>query len=178
MKDSFLMFSRSHSFEPRVGTAQLIFGIVYTCIVITALLLALYSYSKGNTEPYMHYFMAAVFAIMAIKSFYLYHKVKTLIKHGVHTVGTLTSCDPVRGITILKAEVDVKDYGIINIETRLAGETVAHEIKRYLSEHHTDKVPVMVVGNAKRPRGMIMIRTKAGRLDPQSIELKDKEGAL
>ena len=57
-------------------------------------------------------------------------------------------------------------------------ETVAHEIKRYLNEHHTDQVPVMVVGNSKRPRGMIMIRTKAGRLDPQSIEIKDKEGAL
>ena len=126
----------------------------------------------------MHYFMAAVFAIMAVKSFYLYKKVKNLMKNGVHTVGTLTSCESVRGITILKAVVDVKDYGPIDIETRLAGETVAHEIKRYLNEHHTDQVPVMVVGNCKRPRGMIMIRTKAGRLDPKSIEIKNKEGAL
>ena len=172
------MFSRSHSFEPRVGTAQFVFGIIYTLIVATALILAAYAYSQGNKEPYMHYFMAAVFAIMAVKSFYLYKKVKNLMKNGVHTVGTLTSCEPVRGITILKAVVDVKDYGPIDIETRLAGETVAHEIKRYLNKHHTDQVPVMVVGNSKRPRGMIMIRTKAGRLDPQSIEIKNKEGAL
>ena len=70
------MFSRSHSFEPRVGTAQFVFGIIYTLIVATALILAAYAYSQGNKEPYMHYFMAAVFAIMAVKSFYLYKKVK------------------------------------------------------------------------------------------------------
>ena len=74
------MFSKSHSFEPRVGTAQFVFGIIYTLIVATALILAAYAYSQGNKEPYMHYFMAAVFAIMAVKSFYLYKKVKNLMK--------------------------------------------------------------------------------------------------
>ena len=172
------MIKSAYSFEPRIGTAQFVFGIVYSLITLTALAMALYEYTQGNTEPYMQYFMALVFAIMAGKSFYIHKRVKNLLKNGQQTVGTLISCEPVRGITILRASVDVKDFGLIEIESRLAGETVAHEIKRYLNDNATDKVPVLVVGDKKHPKGMIMIRTHAGHLDLESIKTKESNKEL
>ena len=76
------MFARSHSFEPRVGKVQKIFGICYLILALTGVALALYAQSMG-AEPYLQYFMTVLFIVMAGKSFYIAHRVSNLIKNGL-----------------------------------------------------------------------------------------------
>lgn len=168
------MLTKDNSFEPRIGTAQLVFGIIYALITALALMFALYMNLNLGQSANMQYFMAFLFFILTIKSFFIWYRVKQLIKTGTLVKAKLISCEPMRGITVLKAEYDVKNYGVIEIMTRLAGEKVSHEIKHYLDDHKTSLVPALIVGTeSKRPRGMIMIRTISGHLDEKTIDISN-----
>lgn len=163
------------SFEPRVATAQTIFGVIYVLITLIALSLAFYARSQG-LDGYLQMFMAGLFAIMAIKSFVIAKRVKSLLANGQYFEGTVDSIDPVRGITTIKGTVDIPDFGLIYIESRLVGETVAHELKRYLTENKQTTLPAIVVGiEAKRPRGLFTVKTMNGHLDEASAKLKSAE---
>lgn len=164
------MFARSHSFEPRVGKVQKIFGICYLILALTGVALALYAQSMGS-EPYLQYFMTVLFIVMAGKSFYIAHRVSNLIKNGVPVTAEITDITPVRGITIIRASIDVKNYGVISIEHRLAGMKVAEELNTYLAENGST-VPALLVGaDTKHPRGMLTLRTVSGHLDRDSVSL-------
>ncbi len=168
------MLTKDNSFEPRIGTAQLVFGIIYALITALAFMFALHLEINLNQSANMQYFMAFLFFILTAKSFFIWYRVKQLIKTGTLVKAKLISCEPMRGITVLKAEYEVKDYGIIEIMTRLAGESVSHEIKRYLNDHKTSLVPALIVGQgSKKPRGMIMIRTISGHLDEKTIDISN-----
>ena len=118
------MFGPNQSFEPRVGTAQLIFGVIYTIITLIALCLAYYVTLEGRT-PYLHLFMALLFAIMALKSFIIYKRVKTLMANGQYAEAEVSSVEPVRGITVIKGTCALPNGDSIEIESRLVGETAA-----------------------------------------------------
>ena len=164
------MFSRSHSFEPRIGKVQKVFGICYVILALTGIALAFYAKSQG-AEPYLQYFMTVLFIVMAIKSFYISRRVNNLIKNGKPTFATIIEISPVRGITIIKANIEVENYGTITIEHRLAGMQVAEEIQNWC-ENHEYKVKALVVGaNTKHPRGMLTMRTIRGKLDQNSVAL-------
>lgn len=171
-----MAFGSNQTFEPRVGTAQLIFGVVYSLITLTALVLALYVRQTEGSEPWLHYFMSALFAIMALKSFIIHARIKKLLQTGVYYEAKVQSCEPVRGITIIKGECDVKDYGLIHIESRLVGEAIAHEINRYLQEHKQEYLPALVVGeSSNRPRGMFTVKGLHGHLIEESARLKNAD---
>lgn len=162
-----------NSFEPRIGIVQLVFGIIYAFVTGIAIVLAYYvwdtSVQAGTPQqPWMQYFFIVLFAVMAAKSFFMYARIKILLNNGIHTVGTVDSIEPVRGITIVRGRIDVKDYGEIEIESRYAGESVAHELKHFLEDEHTSKLPALVV-QGKSPRGMFVIKTYAGHLDQNSL---------
>lgn len=169
-----MAFGSNQTFEPRVGTAQLVFGIIYVLITLIALVLALYVKQTEGSDPWLHYFMAALFGIMAIKSFIIHARIKKLLQNGVYYEAQVDSCEPVRGITIIKGVCDVKDYGLIHIESRLVGESVAHEINRYMQEHKQNTLPALVVGiESGRPRGMFTVKGLHGHLIEDSAKLKD-----
>ncbi|SPT71487.1 Uncharacterised protein [Anaerobiospirillum thomasii] len=166
------MLTKDHSFEPRIGTAQLVFGIIYVLISATALTLALYVQSEGG-DPKIQYFMLTLFLVLAAKSFFIYFGIKKMLKYGTRVTARLVSCEGVRGITIMKAVYDVEGYGPIEIQTRLAGETASHEIKRYLKDR-PQLVPALIVdAKGKHPRGMILVRTIGGHLDEKTIKIED-----
>lgn len=168
-----MVFGSNQTFEPRVGTAQLIFGVIYTLITLIALLLGLYVRESQGSEPWLHYCMAALFGLMAAKSFVIHSRVKSLLKGGVYYEAQVDSCEPVRGITIIKGTCDVKDFGLIHIESRLVGETVAHEINRYMQDNKQKLLPALVVGEqSKRPRGMFTVKCLHGHLIEDSVKLK------
>lgn len=170
-----MSFGSSQSFEPRVGTAQLIFGIIYCFITLIALSMAFYAAQTSNETPGLQYFMAALFAVMAAKSFVIWHKVKKLVAEGVYYEAKVDSCEPVRGLTVIKGTCDVRDFGLIYIESRLVGESVAHEINRYMQEHKQDILPALVVDEkGRRPRGMFTVKCKAGHLIEESMQLKSR----
>lgn len=170
-----MAFTISQSFDPRIGTMQKIFAVIYVLITLVALSLAFYVRSEGQ-DGYLQFFMAALFAIMAIKSFYIANRVKNLLTNGKYFSAKVDSVEPVRGITVIKGVVDIPDYGLIYIESRLAGETPARELKRYLEEHKQDHLPALVVAaNTKHPRGMFTIKCKNGHLDKSSAVLKTEE---
>ncbi len=163
---------KQHSFEPRVGKAQLFFGICYSLIVLISLMLALYVKLNEQGEPYMQYFMAVLFALLALKSFYLYQRVKKLIAAGQPAQAEFLSCESVRGITVVRARTEVAGYGPIEFEQRLAGVRLADEIKRVLAERKQDKLPCLIIGgNSRHPRAMLTIATDHGRLKPESLDL-------
>lgn len=163
----------NHSFEPRIGKAQLFFGICYSVIVIIALMLAVYvKMTYPDQEPYMQYFMAVLFALLAAKSFFLYRRIKNLIARGTRAQATLLSCEAVRGITVVRAELEVPNYGRIEFEQRLAGTRVAGEINRYLTEHKQQKLPALIIaGDSRHPRAMLTVSSKGGHLIEQSLAL-------
>lgn len=168
-----MVFGSNQTFEPRTGTAQLIFGIIYTLITLTALMLALYTRQNQGEEPWLHYCMAFIFALMAIKSFVIHARVKSLLKSGVYYEAKVESCEANRGITVLTGTCDVKDYGLIHIESRLVGETVAHEINRFLQDNKQETLPALVVGESSRkPRGMFTVKCLHGHLIEDSARLK------
>ena len=166
------MFGPNQSFEPRVGTAQLIFGVIYTIITLIALCLAYYVTLEGRT-PYLHLFMALLFAIMALKSFIIYKRVKTLIANGQYAEAEVSSVEPVRGITVIKGTCALPNGDSIEIESRLVGETAAKELKAYLAEQKQNKLPALVVGvDGPRPRGMFTVKCLHGHLIEASAHLK------
>lgn len=171
-----MVFGSNQTFEPRVGTAQLIFGVIYTLITLIALVLGLYVRESQGSEPWLHYCMAGLFAIMAIKSFIIYSRVKSLLSNGVYYEAEVDSCEPVRGITIIKGTCDVKDYGLIHIESRLVGETVAHEINRFMQDNKQKILPALVVGEqSRKPRGMFTVKCVHGHLLESSVQLKSAD---
>ncbi|MDT3663532.1 MAG: hypothetical protein ROM54_08485 [Anaerobiospirillum sp.] len=166
------MFGPNQSFEPRVGTAQLIFGVIYTIITLIALCLAYYVTLEGRT-PYLHLFMALLFAIMALKSFIIYKRVKTLMANGQYAEAEVSSIEPVRGITVIKGTCALPNGDSIEIESRLVGETAAKELKAYLAEQKQNKLPALVVGvDGPRPRGMFTVKCLHGHLIEASAHLK------
>lgn len=166
------MFGPNQSFEPRVGTAQLIFGVIYTIITLIALCLAYYVTLEGRT-PYLHLFMALLFAIMALKSFIIYKRVKTLMANGQYAEAEVSSVEPVRGITVIKGTCALPNGDSIEIESRLVGETAAKELKAYLAEQKQNKLPALVVGvDGPRPRGMFTVKSLHGHLIEASAHLK------
>ena len=166
------MFGPNQSFEPRVGTAQMIFGVIYTIITLIALCLAYYVTLEGRT-PYLHLFMALLFAIMALKSFIIYKRVKTLMANGQYAEAEVSSVEPVRGITVIKGTCALPNGDSIEIESRLVGETAAKELKAYLAEQKQSKLPALVVGvDGPRPRGMFTVKCLHGHLIEASAHLK------
>ncbi len=164
--------TRNHSFEPRVGKAQLVFGICYGLITLIALVLALYVMIERGEKPYMQWFMAFLFGLLTLKSLYLHRRVKKLIAQGSRAEAELLSCEGVRGITIIRARVEVPGYGPIEFEQRLAGMRVADEIRRFLDEQQQHTLPCLIIGGQSRhPRAMLTVETEHGHLKPESIAL-------
>lgn len=167
----------SQSFEPRVGTAQFVFGVIYVLITLIALSLAFYVRSEGQ-NGYLQMFMAVLFAIMAVKSFFISSRIKSLLNNGTYIEAEVDSCEPVRGITVIKGVIDVPEFGLIHIESRLVGETPAHEINRYMKEHNQNKLPALIVGvKSNRPRGMFTVKCKNGHLVEESLILQEQKEA-
>lgn len=167
------MFGSNQSFEPRVGTAQLIFGVIYTIITLIALCLAYYVSLDGRA-PYLHLFMAALFALMALKSFIICKRVKNLMAHGVYTEAEVDAIEPIRGITTIKGRCTLPSGEIIAIESRLVGETVAKELQSFLAAQGQTKLPALVVGvGSKRPRGMFTVKCLHGHLIEDSAHLQN-----
>ena len=167
----------SQSFEPRVGTAQFVFGVIYVLITLIALSLAFYVRSEGQ-DGYLQMFMAVLFAIMAVKSFFISSRIKSLLNNGTYIEAEVDSCEPVRGITVIKGVIDVPEFGLIHIESRLVGETPAHEINHYMKEHNQNKLPALIVGvKSNRPRGMFTVKCKNGHLVEESLILQEQKEA-
>lgn len=165
----------SQSFEPRVGTAQFIFGVIYVLITLISLSLAFYVRSQGQ-DGYLQLFMSGLFAIMAFKSFFISRRIKNLLNNGTYCEATVESCEPVRGITVIKGTIDVPEFGIIHIESRLVGEAPAHEINRFLQDKKQTMLPALIVGaNTGRPRGMFTIKCKNGHFVEDSASLKSQQ---
>lgn len=162
----------NQSFDPRVATAQLIFGVIYVMITLIALCLAFYVQSEK--EPYLYYFMAVLFGLMAAKSFFIFSRTRTLLKEGVYHEAKVDDITAVRGITTIKGTCEIKDFGLIYIESRLVGESIAHELTKFMKDRKQNSLPALVVGiNGNRPRGMFSIKSKYGHLDEESAMLKN-----
>lgn len=167
-----MAFSTNQSFEPRIGTAQMIFGVIYTFITLIALCLAFYERQDGG-DGYLQLCMAVLFAIMAGKSFFISARVKRLLREGVYFEAQVDSCEPVRGITVIKGVCDIPNYGLIHIESRLVGENIGRELKAFMADHKHNKLPALVVGaDGKYPRGMFTVKGLHGHLVPESAMLK------
>lgn len=167
-----MAFSTQQSFEPRIGTAQTIFGVIYVFITLIALVMAFYARQDGD-NGYLQICMAVLFAIMAGKSFFIAARVKRLLREGVYFEAQVDSCEMVRGITVIKGVCDVPNYGLIHIESRLVGENVGRELKAFMADHKQFKLPALVVGaNSRYPRGMFTVRGDHGHLVPESAMLK------
>ncbi len=167
-----MAFSTNQSFEPRIGTAQMIFGVIYTFITLIALCLAFYERQDGG-DGYLQLCMAVLFAIMAGKSFFISARVKRLLREGVYFEAQVDSCEPVRGITVIKGVCDIPNYGLIHIESRLVGENIGRELKAFMADHKQNKLPALVVGaDGKYPRGMFTVKGLHGHLIPESAMLK------
>lgn len=88
----------------------------------------------------------------------------------MHTSATVENIVPTHGITIVEGMLHMPDNTTLPIESRFAGETVGHELKRVLEEVKSKKVPALLVNkDTKRPRGQFLIRTKAGHLDENFV---------
>ncbi len=167
-----MAFSTNQSFEPRIGTAQMIFGVIYTFITLIALCLAFYE-RQDDGDGYLQLCMAVLFAIMAGKSFFISARVKRLLREGVYFEAQVDSCEPVRGITVIKGVCDIPNYGLIHIESRLVGENIGRELKAFMADHKQNKLPALVVGaDGKYPRGMFTVKGLHGHLVPESAMLK------
>ncbi len=159
---------RRNSFEPRMGTAQLVFGIIYGFMAGVGIVLAIYTFINSQHHvPWTQVAFCALFLALAGKSFFLYAQVRILFLNGRHTLGKVESIEAARGITVVTGTVKLEGGGEIQIESRLAGEHCAQELEGFLRDQRTRNLPALVVNEKKRPRGMFLIRTHAGHLDPQ-----------
>ena len=150
----------------------MIFGVIYTFITLIALCLAFYERQDGG-DGYLQLCMAVLFAIMAGKSFFISARVKRLLREGVYFEAQVDSCEPVRGITVIKGVCDIPNYGLIHIESRLVGENIGRELKAFMADHKQNKLPALVVGaDGKYPRGMFTVKGLHGHLIPESAMLK------
>ncbi|MCR5536904.1 MAG: hypothetical protein K6F05_05775 [Succinivibrio sp.] len=154
-----------NTFEPRVGTAQLIFGVIYALVTAIAAVLAYHVYTATGRQPLTQYFFMALFAIMTAKSFYLYAHTKRLVEHGEHTTGMVDEVVFVRGITYVRGRIRLSEDLELPIENRLAGEQICHELKHYLQTLPQPELPGLIVDRSRHPRGMFLIKTLQGHLD-------------
>ncbi len=166
---------RATSFEPRVGIAQMVFGIIYAFLTGIFCVLA-YKVWQADLErgvneiPALQIVFVALFGFLAAKSFFIYARIRVLYETGEHTVGRVESIVPQRGITIVTGTIDINDRECITVESRFAGEAVAHELQRFLDDHKTKYLPALVVDKkGKHPRGMFVVKTYAGHLDKDCV---------
>ncbi len=168
MSNSDEIARRKNSFEPRMGTAQLVFGIIYGFMAGIGIVLALYTFINSNHHiPWSQVLFCVLFLVLAGKSFYLYAQVRILFQNGRHTIARVNDIVARRGITTVSGMVKLEDGSEIEIESRLAGEQCAKELEDFLNEQRTRNLPALVVNEKKHPRGMFLIKTHAGHLDPQ-----------
>lgn len=163
--------TRRNSFEPRLGTAQLVFGIIYGFIAGIGLVLAIYTWiNSGHQHPWTQYFFVLLFGVLAAKSFLIFARTRILYSTGRHVAGRVENITAQKGLTVVTGYVPVNDKEELLIESRFAGMAVARELERFLTEQHTRSLPALVVGDAKvSPRGMFLIKTHAGHLDPEYL---------
>ena len=157
---------RKNSFEPRIAIVQLIFGIIYSFVTGVGIILAFEVLTKTGQQPYLQYFFVVLFAILAGKRFYIYATTKIAHKTGVYTTATVDNIVPTHGITIIEGMLNLPDNTTLPIESRFAGEQVAHELKRFLQDNNTKKLPALLVNkDTNRPKGQFLVKTRAGHLD-------------
>lgn len=130
---------------------------------------------SGEDDPlsqaYVWYVLAILFALLAVKSFFIAIRVKNMVANGRKAVATLIEAQASRGISIVRAKVETGE-GTIGIETRYAGETIAKELTEYLKEHETDRLPALIVGKGRSLKGMLAVRSSYGRLDLASVSVE------
>ncbi len=162
---------RRNSFEPRFGVAQLVFGIIYGFIAGIGLVLAIYTWTaSGHQHPWTQYFFVLLFAVLAGKSFFMYAKTRILYAQGRHTVGKVYDIVAEKGLTYVRGTIELpENKGSLAFESRYAGMSVARELQRFLDEQHSSFLPALLVGEKDFPRGMFLIKTHAGHLDPAHI---------
>jgi len=158
---------RRNSFEPRIAVVQLIFGIIYAFVTGIGIILAFKVLEASGQQPWLQYFFVVLFGILAAKSFYIFAKTRIAQNTGINTIAYVDNIVPTHGITIIEGMLQMPDSTTLPIESRFAGETVAHELKRFLDENKTRKLPALLVNSeTKHPRGQFLVRTRAGHLDP------------
>lgn len=161
---------RKNSFEPRIAIVQLVFGVIYAFVTATGIYLAFKVHQMSGQQPYLQYFFVILFGILAAKSFYIYANTRIAQNTGVHTSATVDNIVPTHGITIIEGMLNMPDGTTLPIESRFAGETVAHELKRFMDENRIKKLPALLVNkDTKRPKGQFLVRTKSGHLDQDFI---------
>lgn len=165
----------STTFDPRIATAQAVFGIIYLLITLVALSLAFYARAQAlaageeETQPWIQYFMALLFALLALKSFCIVRRTLSLLRHGRRVAATVVECGSSRGISTIRARAELGEGHAIIFETRYAGEAVARELHEHLQRTGSDEVPALIVGEGRLSRGMVAIRSDHGHLDPASL---------
>ncbi len=164
-----------NTFEPRVGTAQLVFGIIYALVTCIAAVLAWQVYTQTGRQPLTQYFFLLLFAIMAAKSFYLYLRTRHLLEHGERTTGVVDEVTYLRGITYVRGRIRLSEEDELPIENRFAGETLCHELKRYLQDLPQPLLPGLIVDRNRHPRGMFLIKSNRGHLDVSSLAAHTNE---
>ena len=159
---------RKNSFEPRIAVVQLIFGIIYGFVTGIGIILAFRVLEATGEQPWLQYFFVVLFGILAGKSFYIYAKTRIAQNTGIQVVAKVDNIVPTHGITIVEGMLMMPDDTTLPIESRFAGENVAHERKRFLDENKTKKLPALLVNkDTKHPKGQFLVKTRAGHLDPE-----------
>ena len=162
---------RRNSFEPRFGIAQLIFGIIYGFIAGIGLVLAIYTWTQsGHQHPWTQYFFVLLFGVLAAKSFFMYAKTRILYSKGTHTVGKVEEIIADKGLTYVRGFIELpQSKEPLHFESRYAGMSIEKELHRFLDEQHSQFLPALLVDEDKNPKGMFLIKTHAGHLDPAHI---------
>ena len=160
---------RKNSFEPRVGIVQLIFGIIY-CFVTMAGIILYFKVIELGDRGYMQLFFVVLFAILAFKSFLIFSRNAISKKNGIKVTATVDNVTPTHGITIVEGMLNMPDGTTLPIESRFAGESVGHELKRFLEDNKTKKLPALLVNkDSKHPRGQFLVKVKLGHLDQSQL---------
>ncbi len=158
---------RRNSFEPRIAIVQLIFGIIYAFVTGVGVILAMRVLEQTHEQPWLQYFFVVLFGVLAGKSFWIFAMTRIAQNTGIQTIARVENIVPTHGITIIEGMLVMPDETTLPIESRFAGESVAHELKRFLDENKTKKLPALLVNkDSKHPRGQFLVRTRAGHLDP------------
>ena len=161
---------RKNSFEPRIAMVQLVFGTIYGFVTGIGIILAFRVLEATGQQPWLQYFFVILFGVLAGKSFLIFARTRVAQNTGVHVKASVDNIVPTHGITIIEGMLHMPDGTTLPIESRFAGENVAHELKRFLEEQHTKKLPALLVNkDTKHPRGQFLVKTKAGHLDPDCI---------
>lgn len=160
---------RKNSFEPRIAVVQLIFGIIYSFVTGVGIIL-IFKVLEAGEKPYMQIFFAILFGILALKSFWIFAQTRIAQNTGVHTTAKVENIVPTHGITIVEGMLNMPDGTTLPIESRFAGESVGHELKRFLEDNKTKKLPALLVNkDSKHPRGQFLVKVKLGHLDQSQL---------